>query len=179
MRYLPTVTECIAPWLDFSKIRPDVLQAAADRGTEAHRVCLDLYAKGLPVIGIGAEVEGYFQSFRLWFDSTVDEVILCEERLFDEATGYCGQIDLLAHTKQNETVMVDLKTPLSLSRSWSVQLASYLNLLKKNNYTANRIGSLRLNRDGKTPRMDFYEGSADRDFSIFLSALNCFRYFKQ
>jgi hypothetical protein len=181
MRYLPTVTECIAPWVDWSKIPPGVLQAAADRGTAVHAACANI-AQGIPVIGISVECAGYVDSFRGWFDTIVEEVLLIEERLFDEANGYCGQIDLLVGTKQGEIWLIDVKTPLALSKSWRVQLAAYHHLCdlwaEKNNVCLDRYGSLRLRPDGGIPAVDWYEGSAAPDFNIFLSALNCFRFFK-
>ena len=177
MRLLPTTTEVIAPWTDFSKIPSDVLQRAADRGTSVHAACTT-FAMGLPVISLSYDLAGYFDSYRKWFDQIVAEVIMVEERLFDEANGYCGQIDLLVNTKQDEVILVDLKTPIALSRSWRVQLASYQHLLEMNGYHPDRCGSLRLSPDGKTPKMDFYEGSAAQDFNIFLHCLNAYRYFK-
>ena len=183
MRYLPTVTEVINPWVDWSKIPPAMLQAAADRGTAIHDVCLNFHAKGLPYLGaIQDDAKGYIKSFDRWFDKIVGEVLLVEERLFDDANGYCGQIDLLVQTKQGEIWLVDLKSPVILSKSWKVQIAAYGRLCDlwsvKNNVNIDRCGSLRLRKDGGIPAMDWYEGSALQDFNIFLSALNCFRFFK-
>ncbi len=88
MRYLPTVTEVIEPWVDFSRIPAAKLQAAQERGTAVHEVCT-LYARGIwPAVA--PEYAGYFDSFRRWYDKVVDELILAEERLFSEAHGYCG-----------------------------------------------------------------------------------------
>jgi len=181
MRYLPTVTEAIGPWVDFSKIPLGVLQAAADRGTAVHEACANI-AQGIPVIGISVECAGYVDSFRGWFDMIVEEVLLVEERLFDEASGYCGQIDLLVKTKQGEIWLVDLKSPVTLSKSWRVQLAAYQHLCllqpEINKKGINRCGSLRLRKDGGIPAMDWFERSAAQDFNIFLSCLNCYRYFR-
>lgn len=183
MRLLPSVTEVIAPWVDFSGIPAAVLNHASERGTEVHRVCLDLYAQGLPVVGIDAEARGYFESFRLWFDKRVEEVLLTEVRLFDDAHGYSGQMDLLIKIKQaygGEVWMVDLKTPLAQSKSWRVQLAAYRALLiSQKGITPDHCGSLRLDPNGGAARVDWYEGSADGDFNVFLSCLNAYRFFKQ
>jgi len=177
MKMLPSVTEVIEPWVDFSRIPPGTLQAAADRGTLVHEACA-MHAQGLWSIGNPPEIAGYVASFRRWFDQIVTEVILVEERLFDYALGYCGQIDLVVRVKGGETWLVDLKSPVTLSKSWRVQLAAYQYLCEKSGVTVDRSGSLRLRNDGKIPKMDWYEGSATQDFNIFLSALNCHRYFK-
>jgi hypothetical protein len=177
MRYLPTVTEVIAPWVDFSRIAPDTLQAAADRGTAVHSACA-MHAQGMWSFVTPPEIVGYVDSFRRWFDKMVGEVVLVEERLFDEANGFSGQLDLLVATKQGELWMPDLKTPMALSKSWRVQIAAYKFLAEISGNKPDRCGSLRLRRDGKIPAMDWYEGSAAQDFNIFLSALNCWRFFK-
>ncbi|HOG08681.1 MAG TPA: hypothetical protein PK983_11360 [Syntrophales bacterium] len=179
MRYLPTVTEVISPFVDFSRIPPNVLQMAADRGTSVHDVCLNFHAKGMPFVGeIQEDAKGYIESFDRWLDQIVADVLLVERRLFDEAHGFCGQIDLLVKTKQAEIWLPDLKTPLQKSRSWRVQMAAYLRLCNVAGYEPKRSGSLRLRKDGKVPMMDWYEESAAQDFNIFLSALNCHRFFK-
>lgn len=40
MKMLPSVTQVIKPWVDFSAIAPDVLEAAADRGAGFIRFAL-------------------------------------------------------------------------------------------------------------------------------------------
>ncbi|MDD4340296.1 MAG: hypothetical protein PHV00_11510 [Syntrophales bacterium] len=183
MRLLPSVTEVIAPWVDFSGIPPGVLNHASERGTEVHRVCLDLYARGLPVIGIDGEVRGYLDSFRRWLDKMADQALLIEERLFDQAHGYSGQLDLIVWTRPeygSETWLVDLKTPLALSKSWRVQISAYRSLaISQRGITPEHCGSLRLDPNGGAAKVDWYDGSADRDFSVFLSCLNAYRFFKQ
>lgn len=174
MRYLPTVTEVIEPWVDFSRIPAAKLQAAQERGTAVHEVCT-LYARGIwPAVA--PEYAGYFDSFRRWYDKVVDELILAEERLFSEAHGYCGQMDLIVKVKGGERWLVDLKTPIALLLAWRVQLSAYKNL---DGVVVDRSGSLRLDRDGRIPAMNWYDGTGGQDFTIFLSALNCWRYFKQ
>lgn len=173
MYYLPSVTEVISPWVSFPGVREDVLKAAADRGTLVHSLCAD-YAKGNYIIP-PEEVAGYFNSFRQWFDLVVDSVILVEERLIDNDFWFCGQIDLLVKSKQKEVLLIDLKTPLALSKTWAIQIASYRQICKANKYFPHKSGSLRLSPDGKPPKMDWIE-NPDQAFVIFLSALNVFRY---
>lgn len=174
MFYLPSVTEVISPWVKFDGVRADVLQAAADRGTAVHKSC-ELYAKGVPVYPED-NIKGYVNSFKIWFDAVVDKVILVEERLIDDNLWFCGQIDLLVESKQKEILLVDLKTPMLLSKSWEIQLASYEQLCKTNGYKPDRVGSLRLNPDGKTPKMDWIPEKSLIQYNVFLSALNVFRY---
>ena len=176
MKLLPTVTEIINPWVDFSKISPNTLQAAADRGTAVHEACA-MHVQGIWSFVNPPEIVGYVDSFRRWYDKMVVEAILVEERMFDKASGYCGQLDLVVKIYGGEIWLVDIKTPAVLSKSWRVQIASYKNLCEISGIKVDRCGSLRLRKDGKIPSMDWYEGSTLQDFNIFLAALNCYRFF--
>jgi hypothetical protein len=180
MRYLPTVTEVIKPWVDFSGIPEAVLNHAGKRGTFVHDICLNFHAQGLPFLGeIPEDCKGFIESFDRWLEKVVTHVEFVERRLFDAGFRYSGQIDMLALVGI-EAWLIDLKTPLALSKSWRVRLAAYRHLCIEAGYhRIDRIGSLRLDKDGKLPKMDWYDGSADQDFNIFLSALNCHRFFNQ
>ena len=177
MIIFPSVTEVLQPWSDdFSRIPPAVLQAAADRGTAVHNACA-AYSSGLPVFGLKPEAEPYFNSFRRWFDHVVDEVLLCEERLTDDDFGYHGEPDSLIKSK-HQVILVDFKTPATKTKTWRVQLAAYKNLVEKyKGVKVDRVGSLRLSPEGKTPKMDYYEYQA-QDYNIILSALNTYRFFR-
>jgi len=176
MRSFPSVTEVMQPWVNFSRVPPRLLEAAAE-------ICA-AYAQGIPVIGLGLDDErkGYFDSFRRWFDAFVDEVILSEERLFDEQIGFSGEPDLVVRVKKTvggSVDLIDLKTPLGLSKSWRVQLAGYQHLCEVKGIHIDRAGSLRLDPYGKVPKIDWYGGSVNQDFFIFMSCLNAHHFFQQ
>ncbi len=176
MILFPRVTEVLSPWTDFSMIPPDVLRAAAERGTAVHDACA-AYALGLPVIGLRDDAAPYVESFKRWHSHVVEHVILCEQRITDEDFGYHGEPDLLVKSKSQEIILLDLKTPVTKTKTWRIQLAAYTNLCRKLlDMKIDRVGSLRLSPEGKTPKMDYYEYQ-DKDFAIFVSALNCYRFF--
>jgi hypothetical protein len=173
----PSVTKVLSPYVDFSMIRDDVLKAAGERGTAAHNACF-AYAAGLPSFGMPDEVKGYFESFKRWFDSAVAEVLFIEERMIDDRFGFHGEPDILVKSKGGEVLLPDLKTPLAKSKSWRLQMAGYNRLIEISDYpNPDRIGSLRLSPEGKTPHMDWYEGNRAADFNVFLSCLNAYRFF--
>lgn len=172
----PRVTSIISPWSGLDKIREDVLQHAAERGTKTHEYC-NRIANGEFVMSIDEDIRGYVQSFRKWFDTQVDEVLLSEKRLNDEQWGYSGQIDLLVRLKEGIVTLVDLKTPATSYPTWKMQIAAYRNLLQKEGVLPERTGSLQLHPEGRTPRMKWYEDSAT-DFNAFLSALNVYNYIR-
>lgn len=171
MKY-PSVTEVLGKYTDFSTIRPEVLEAACERGTAVHAYCA-AYAHNLWVPADG--LEGYCQSFRNWFDSTVEKVILVEHELIDETYGYIGHLDLLAVLKGDKVpAVIDYKSPSVKGKTWGAQGAAYLNLAKK--HKPRRFGSLRLKKDGGHAIFDSYQDSA-RDLQAFLAALTAHRYF--
>ena len=70
---LPRVTAILSPYSDFSKVPPDTLAAAGERGTAVHKFC-EAYALGFyyPLI---PELAGYGESFKSWFKAYVVEVL--------------------------------------------------------------------------------------------------------
>jgi hypothetical protein len=172
---MPSVTEILKPWSDFSRIPPAILEAASIRGTAVHDVCATI-AKGLPVLNIPDECAGYVESFQRWFDLVVDEVLLVETRLVDTDFGYHGEPDLIVKAKHGEIILADNKTPLQLLKAWQLQCSGYFNLADKNGYRPEKSGSLRLDKNGGIAKMTYYDNSL-QDFNLFLQALTLFRFF--
>ena len=169
---LPSVTQIISPYSNFSGINPEVLANAAARGDRVHQACA-AYALDFPTNGLEDEDVGYFESFREWFDASVVHVIAIEGLFEDEILGFCGHPDLLCIIDgdgHNKTV-VDYKTPRLLSPAWPIQLSAYAHLTK-----AQRAFSLRLNPDGKKAIVDEVE-DIKRHFAIFLNCLSAWKYF--
>jgi len=172
-----SVTEVLQPWTDFSRIKPEVLEAAALRGTAVHDICATI-ARGLPVINTPQEIEGRVISFRRWFDLMVDEVLLVEERLVNTDLGYHGEPDLIIRAKSKEIILIDNKTPVQLVKAWQLQCAGYWNLAVKKGITPDKCGSLRLHPDGGIAKMEYYNNNL-QDFNMFLQALNLHRFFNR
>lgn len=172
---MPSVTEVLQPWSDFSGIPAAVLAAAAARGTAVHDVCATI-ARGLPVMNQPHETAGYVDSYRRWFDLMVDEALFVETRLVDVDFGYTGEPDLVIRSKAQEVILIDNKTPIQLVKSWQLQCAGYFNLVSKQGITPARSGSLRLDPNGGIAKMQYYDNSM-ADFNLFLQCLNIFRFF--
>lgn len=178
MSRLPTVTEVLSPWSDFSKIRPDVLELAAERGSMVHRAC-GAMAKGVWAPQVPLEYAGYVESFRGWLYQYVEDVLLVEPKLVHPVYGYCGHPDLIVRMKGDDVYSLpDLKTPAVTYKTWRPQMAGYKELSESNGYPIGRVFSVRLKKDGKPPIIDEYTGSLAGDFAIFLSCLQAWKYFK-
>ncbi len=174
---MPSVTEVLNPWSDFSRIPAAVLEAAAARGTAVHDVCATI-ARGLPVMNQPPETIGYVDSYKRWFDLMVDEVLFVETRLVDFDFGYTGEPDLVIRAKNQEVILIDNKTPVQLVKSWQLQCAGYFNLVSKQGITPARSGSLRLDHNGGIAKMQYYDSSLN-DLNLFLQALNLYRFFNR
>jgi len=175
----PSVTRVIAPWTKFDHVPEDVLTRAAERGTRVHEACRAI-AEGIGFFPMSEEdraIAGYVQSFRLWFEAVVKECIFTELELLDDHFGFVGHPDLLVISHEGERLLIDLKSPVTKSKTWRLQLAAYAHLCREAGYFPDKIGSLRLHPEGKPPRMDWYEESTLQDFNVFLSCLNAYRFF--
>lgn len=171
-----SVTQVLGVFADFDKIRPDVLEEAQRRGTAVHNAAaahaLGLWSNSLPEIW-----QGYFKSFRNWFDKYVAEVIFVEERFHDDIFYFHGKPDLGAKLIDGRFVIPDYKTPVTEYPTWKSQVAAYRHLAhKKYDYNFECM-SLRLDKNGGPAKAAIYRYSDD-DFAAFLSALNAYRYFK-
>ncbi len=176
---IPSVTEVLAVFSDFSRIRPDVLAHAAARGTIVHQACAAI-ASGLWSLGVPPECAGYVKSFERWFDRFVEKVHLVEVELVHPTFQYIGHLDL-GVTLRGETALrvIDLKTPITEGPTWQAQIAAYEGLVIANTkYQPERSGSLRLKSDGGLPKFTQNEGG-QRAMQAFLNALAAYKFFKQ
>jgi hypothetical protein len=175
---LPSVTQILSPFADFSTVPPDVLQAAAERGTAVHEACA-AYALNLPA-AVPPELSGYFQSFKSWFDQYVVEVLAVEEEVVHPRLGYMGHVDLIATVagiRPKQTVaVIDYKSPVVASRSWSCQLSAYLEASREK-YGAEVAGALMLRKDGGLPKMIWVDDHSQA-FNAFCGILSGTNYLK-
>ena len=175
MKYI-SVTRALSPYTDFSMIHPETLAYAADRGTRVHAVCTD-YSLGKFVV-VPYDCQGFFESYKGWFDKYVEKVIAVEIELKCDTYGIVGHSDLICVLRNDkEPTVIDLKTPAATSRLWRVQLAAYYYLAKPK-YNPKRVASLRLKKDGSPPIFNEYTSQAE-DFAAFLSCLFATRFFKK
>jgi hypothetical protein len=170
---LPSVTRIIAPWSGLERIRPDVLEQAAARGTAVHDACATIARGGWPVVA--PEEQGYVDSFLRWF-ARVAAVYAVEEEIRDEALGFMGHPDLIVQW-EGQLTLWDLKTPRVASRSWQVQLAAYRHLLCHHIDPPERTAALMLDPSGGVPKAIDLQDPA-RAFAAFLGALTAYNFFQ-
>lgn len=174
---MPSVTEVLSPYVDFSNVPSATLNYATERGIAVHKACaahaLGLWSPRLPL-----EWQGYVDSARRWFDTFVVKVILVETSLTDPDFGFTGTPDYILVLKDLiYPVVTDLKTPTAYYPVWSGQLAAYLRLAQSNEYEADRAMTLQPHPEGKTAKVKYLEDS-NNALAAFLAALTAWRYFK-
>ena len=156
---------------------PDRVEAAADRGKRVHSACT-AYALGL-YPSLDSDTEGYFRSFKNWFDEMVREVILEPEmELVDSKWGFCGHPDFpWLRLKNGKNVLVDLKTPVQHRRIWDIQVGGgYWHLVRiHTGLTIIEPGCLLLDPDGGTARMQWVK-NPEECFSVFCGILKAKRF---
>lgn len=170
---LPSVTQILSPWTDFSGVPPAVLANAASRGSRIHAACA-AYAMNYPVDGLEDEDWGYFESFKRWFDATVAEVITVETEHRDAQYGFMGHPDAVVSLKNsNDIWVIDWKTPRNLSKTYRLQIAAYCYLTQ-----AKRGAILRLSPEGKKAILN-ENTDLSHDLSVFLNCLSAYKFFNE
>ncbi|MDY0188922.1 MAG: hypothetical protein RBR16_13480 [Syntrophus sp. (in: bacteria)] len=174
---LPSVTQIISPWQDFSQIPEDVLQAACDRGRAVHGLCA-ARAKKLFIPPVHEDYRGYYESFVRWFDYAVVEVVAVERELIEKQLRYKGHPDLIARLRGDHCLtVIDYKTPITHKLAWCLQCAGYRRLGLGNDYDIGRNLSLRLRPDGSRALITEYSSNYAHDLAVFLNAKAVWEYF--
>ena len=175
MNDLPRVSDILAPWDKFDMVRPDLLEAGQLRGNVVHATlaCIlkDLWYPPVPI-----EYQGYVDSGRNWLDKYVREVHLVETTLRDDDMGFRGTIDLLVTMIDGILTLPDWKTPTALSKMWEARMASYRHLARKNGYLVEKVGTVRLRKDGSPALFKDYP-LAESVFAGFHGALIAHQHF--
>lgn len=180
----PSVTTVLNPYTDFSRIHPEVLRHAAQRGTRIHNAAA-AHLQGLWVMPMDSDAQIRFDSFRRWADIMVDKVIWVEKELYCDCYGYIGHPDCCLVLKDGPgAVLVDWKSPITASKSWPIQISAYCHLVEKHGglpkgSTVDRCGAIMLSSTGKIAKMVEYTQSRNIAFSVFLAALTTWKYFNK
>lgn len=177
-RELPAVTRIMedAGIVDFSRVKPDILETARQRGTAVHVACA-LYDQGtLDYASLADESYGYLAAWILFRHQTGFEPSIIEKRLCTQFHGYAGTIDRAGSMSKAKTpAIIDIKTGLPGDDAPGIQLAAYECLMKEADLLGSRFRriAVHLTPDGKY-RMEPHENP--NDFPVFLSALTLYHY---
>ena len=118
---LPSVSEIISPLIDFSMIKPEVLENKRQFGTNVHKM-IELYLEDdLDEMGLTEDLKGCLYAFKEWESGS--EGILpakIEVKQFHPKLKYAGTPDI-----DRATAIVDIKSRDFSPVSDPLQLAAY------------------------------------------------------
>jgi hypothetical protein len=183
----PSVTEILGTIHNsYGDVPAAILDRASDRGTRAHKANyayamarkFGLYFSRARFVQ--QDIEGYFQSFRLWFDEYVDEVFAAEEEFIHPVYRYRGHPDMVCRLRgESRPVVPDWKTPATMQKSWRLQMAGYLDLVRYERYQdADRAFALQLDPGGRMAKARAYRYQAE-DIAVFRAAVGVYHYLKK
>ena len=125
-KVLPSVTQIIgaAGLVDFSRVPPERLLLAQERGTAVHKAC-DLHDKGtLDYASLDPLVWPYLEAWVLFRNQTGFHVDQAELPIYSIKHGYAGTFDRIGMLQ--DPALIDIKTSEIISQATGVQTAAYL-----------------------------------------------------
>lgn len=164
------VTKILYPFSGLEKVPAEVVKKAGIRGTKVHKIC-EAIVSGLGELGVDPETFGYVESFKKWWH-TGQDVLMMEERFYDDDLEISGQVDLVIKTPEG-LALVDLKTSYAPSNTWEVQGNAYAYLARNHKHDIRKIYFLHLNKTGKEPKI--YEYAVDP--TLFLAVVRAWEHF--
>ena len=168
---IPSVTQLMAPLNAsvYGGINTDVLNKAADRGTEVHQAAENYANFGIE--DISPEHRGYFDGFRKWFDEVKPVVVSTEFQTYHKYLIYGGTVDLLAYI-DDMLYVIDYKTTYRVDKMLTrVQLEAYKQALLSHGIPVTRKAVLHLLPDGKA-KLQEYEPDDTEAWDVFGSLVN-------
>jgi hypothetical protein len=165
------VTSVLYPFSGLSKVDPEVLRKAAERGSQVHAIC-DAMIGQMGIDRIDPSLEGYIESFKKW----LPKVFLDKPpRFFCDTYGLTGECDAI-YEDENGLVLVDFKTPVKEGKTWPLQTSAYAYLARLAGYDIQRVEAVKLCKNGNAATVYTYE----EDMDTFLSCLDLYkRFFRQ
>lgn len=177
---LPSVTQVLGCFTDFSRVRPEVLARATERGKQVHGA-IAAHLLGLWVPPLDDTVQPYFDSFRRWADIMIDRVLFVEKEIICNCYDYIGHVDAgLIVKNESHTTIIDWKSPITESKTWRGQNAAYLHLSDCHTKfpKVTRCGSVMLSPKGRTAKLKEHTEFQAQCFNAFLGALQAYKFFK-
>lgn len=173
---VPSVTEVLEPLNDWGGAPRETIQMAAAFGRHVHEAC-HLFNRGELDYGkLDPALRPYVDSWAAFLEVSGAVVIASELQVGHPLYGYAGTLDLIAELKAHSgRALIDIKSTATVPRVVGPQTAAY-----REAYTGGkrRLAPKRycahLQKDGSPAKLHALSDPAD--FSIFLSALNLWKW---
>lgn len=171
-RPVPSVTQVLSILQDWGRVDADVLARAAQFGTHVHEAVALHIAGTLDESDLDPALLPYLEDWKAFLRDTGAEVVHSEMRVASARAHYAGTLDIVARIN-GVLAVVDIKTG-AVPRTVGPQLAAYAEAFNEmhGGKPIRQRRSLQLTGSGY--HMTRHDDPAD--LSVFLSALNCWRF---
>lgn len=167
---VPSVTQALEPLAGYAGIPNYILAAAADRGTQVHKMC-EYHDYGT-LTDYEPGYQGYLDAWIRFLAESGFEVELVESKMFHPVLRYAGTVDRIGYHK-GKRGLLDIKTTASLMPVVGPQTAAYEGLSVANGDEINFRWAVQLKMDG-TYKLEVMKSR--NDMTIFTSCLNLHRW---
>lgn len=168
----------ILPSADLSSVPTDLLERAAMFGRAAHRaIALDNQGL-LDFDSLDALLKPYVVGWRNWLRLMGAYVVAAEHRVYHPSYDYAGTLDVVVRIPAGETCVVDVKTGSHVPKWAPLQTAAYREALSKAVDAPAKLGkrTFVVHINGSPMPTTHSYGDSLRDFGVFVSALNLYRW---
>lgn len=166
-RRLPSVTQVLAPLVDFSMVRKDVLERAQALGTAVHRMTELHDNDDLDEESLSEELRPYLAGWKKFRAECQFEPVTVEHRMSHPVYRYAGTSDRTGVIKGRLAVL-DIKKMMVLGPHIGPQLAAYEKLHQSEGLNVLDRFALGLRQDGSYRLQPFTD---PLDWQCFLSHL--------
>lgn len=174
-RDLAGVTTVLAPLIDFSMVKPEILAAGQSLGTAVHKAT-ELHDTGdLDTDSMSPTLLPYLEAWQRFRVECDFHPLTIEKRMALPALGFAGTSDRTGLIRGKKAVL-DIKKMMTLGPVIGLQLAAYMRLHNHYGDGITHRFALGLRPDG-TYRLQEY--TAPNDWPTFLSLLNIHQWRKQ
>jgi hypothetical protein len=171
-RKLPSVSEIIAPLVDYSNVPAHVLAAACEFGRNVHQSC-DLYNRDqLDWGSLDPALEPCVSAWARFLEESGAVVVGSEMRVYHEVLGYAGTADLLL-AWGSRWVIPDIKATAVVPRTVGIQTAAYSRAYAQMHTCAEPERYCIHLQDGKYRS---HRRTDPSDWAMFQSCLNVWRF---
>lgn len=178
---VPSVTQAMESCrlIDYSMIRPEVMESARQQGKAVHRM-VELHCRG-DLGTLPAWLTGYSRAWFRFVEESGFELWQSEYRMYHERYGYAGTSDLIGlptKFRDPSPAVLDLKRSFAGGAAIGIQLSAYREtwnheFRKERDLQVRRRYGLRLDENGSYKCHPFED---DSDFGVFLACLQIHRW---
>lgn len=169
---VPSVTQVLGFLDDWERVPRDVLQAAADFGTNVHLAAALLVRDELDWQSLDEALVPPMEALQLFLQQSGAVVVESEKRVYHEALRYAGTLDAVVHWKGG-LALLDWKSGQTAPKSVGPQTAGYAAALES-------MGGPKIKRRYCVQLLaDKYRVTKldnPNDWNIFQSCVNVWRY---